>query len=232
MNKLLIIDDEWNLRNLIKIYLSGNPDYSVKEAETGLEGLYLIEKEAFDLVILDIMLPEMDGWEVCRHIRNLSDIPILMLTARSDVADRVKGLQLGADDYLLKPFASEELLARIEALLRRRKQRENDDNKYIHHGPLLLNLEEHQCSIHGKIIDLTKKEFDLLLLMARFPQKIFTREHLLNVLWVEALDREERTVDTHIKNIRLKVAKIDPSHFNPIKTIRGVGYKIGEVNET
>lgn len=228
LNRILIIDDEWNLRNLIKIYLSDS-SYHVKEAESGIEGLRLIEKEPFDLVILDIMLPELDGWEVCRQIRLLTDVPILMLTARGNVSDRVKGLRLGADDYLSKPFASEELIARIEALLRRGNLKElKDGTEYIECGPLRLNPETRTCQVNHVGLDLTQKEFNLLLLMTRHPNKVFTREHLLDVIWENAYDRDERTVDTHIKNIREKI-KMVSSGLNPIKTVWGVGYKLDEV---
>jgi two-component system, OmpR family, response regulator ResD len=229
LKRVLVIDDEWNLRNLIKIYLNES-SFHIKEAENGLEGLRLIEKEPFDLVILDIMLPEIDGWEVCRRIRLLSDVPIFMLTARGSISDRVKGLRMGADDYLPKPFASEELIARIEALLRRGnlKEMKNNNTENIECGPLWLNSESRICQMNQVDLNLTQKEFDLLLLMARHPKKVFTREHLLDVIWENALERDERTVDTHIKNIREKI-KRKSSTFNPIKTVWGVGYKIDYV---
>jgi two-component system, OmpR family, response regulator ResD len=231
LNRILIIDDEWNLRNLIKVYLNDS-SYHVKEAENGLEGLRIIEKEPFDLVILDIMLPELDGWEVCRRIRLLSDVPILMLTARGSVSDRVRGLKIGADDYLPKPFASEELIARIEVLLRRGNLKETkNEAAVIKYGPLQLNPESRICQVNQVDLELTQKEFDLLLLMARHPKKVYTREHLLGVIWENAFERDERIVDTHIKNIREKIKRVS-SEWNPIKTVWGVGYKLHDMELT
>lgn len=231
LKRILIIDDEWNLRNLIKIYLSTDSSFQIKEAENGLEGLCLIEKESFDLVILDIMLPGLDGWEVCRRIRLSSNVPILMLTARGDVSDRVRGLRTGADDYLPKPFVSEELLARIEVLIRRGHYKEIKENtNFIVHGPLHFDQESRTCHINELPLNVTHKEFDLLVLMASYPKKVFTRDHLLDVIWHDDLDRDERIVDTHVKNIREKVKRLGETEFNPIKTVWGVGYKIGAVD--
>lgn len=230
LKRVLIIDDEWNLRNLIRIYLSADKAFQIQEAENGLKGLSLIEKETFDLVILDIMLPGLDGWEICRRIRLLSNVPILMLTARGEVSDRVRGLRTGADDYLPKPFVAEELLARIEALIRRGSRSDiKNDADVIVYGPLRFDPESRICQLKDFSLNLTQKEFDLLILMARVPSKIFTRDHLLDVIWHDALDRDERIVDTHVKNIREKVKRLGEVGFNPIKTVWGVGYKIGEV---
>lgn len=231
MYKILIVEDEWNMRNLIKIYLSARDEYEIHETSDGLKALEEVQENHFDLLILDIMLPELDGWEVCRQIREFSNIPILILTARTDVKDRVKGLHLGADDYLIKPFAPEELSARIAALLRRTdKSFQEHHREKVIMKDLIIYLDSREVKVRGRPVELTPKEYDLLLLLVENPKNVFTRDHLLNVIWKTGDERDLRTVDTHVKNVREKLKKALLS-FNPVKTVWGIGYRFGEMDE-
>ncbi|MFC4766995.1 response regulator transcription factor [Effusibacillus consociatus] len=222
---LLIVDDEWNMRNLLRIYLAKN-GFEVTEAKNGKEALVLIDQRSFDLIILDVMMPDLDGWEVCAKIRETKKIPILMLTARTETKDKVYGLNLGADDYLVKPFEPEELIARVFALLRRSQLSESTgiSTNVITHPEMSIDPEGRQVMVHDKPVDLTPKEFDLLYLLTANPQRVFTREILLEKVWGQDYFGDVRTVDTHVKNIREKVRKADLSYV-PIQTVWGVGYK-------
>lgn len=225
-NKILVIDDEWNMRNLVKIYLS-NENFQVDEARDGREAIQLASKNSYDLLVLDIMLPDIDGWEVCSTIRQTKQVPILMLTARNDVEDRVHGLNLGADDYLVKPFAPEELVARIKALLRResfKKEESLNQGVLLTFQDLLIDSTSRGVKVIANSVELTPKEFDILFMIARQPKRVFTREILLDNIWELEDFRDLRTIDTHVKNIREKLRKAGLS-YNPIKTIWGVGYK-------
>lgn len=223
-NKILVVDDERNMRNLVKIYLS-KEQFQIDEARGGHEAIQMARQNAYDLLVLDIMLPDIDGWEVCSAIRQTEQMPILMLTARNDVQDRVRGLNLGADDYLVKPFAPEELLARVNALLRREKIKKEEA-----HGVLLtfedffINSESREVKVKESSVELTPKEFDILYMVANQPRRVFTRDILLDSIWESEDFRDLRTIDTHIKNVREKLRKAGLS-YNPIKTVWGVGYK-------
>lgn len=198
MNKLqvLIIDVEWNMRNLLRIYLTKN-GFDVMEANNGHEGAKLAIEHPFDLIILDIMMPGMDGWEVCKKIRETKDIPIIMLTARNETKDKVQGLQIGADDYLVKPFEPEELIARIFALLRRASLiKATPVRKTIKHHGLTINPEGRQVFVQEQPVDFTPKEFDLLCLLAEQPGRAFSREILLEKIWGHDYFGDVRTVDT------------------------------------
>lgn len=228
MNKLhvLIVDDEWNVRNLLRIYLTKN-GFKVKEAKNGHEGVQLANQHSFDLIILDLMMPVMDGWEVCQKIRKTKNTPILMLTARTETEDKVKGLMLGADDYLVKPFDSEELIARVFALLRRSSISQTTattEQKIITYLDLTIDLEGRQVLVQEHPVDFTPKEFELLFALAEHPRRVFERDHLLEKVWGSDYVGDIRAVDTHVKNIREKVRKAGLS-FNPIQTVWGVGYK-------
>jgi two-component system response regulator ResD len=226
MNKqILVVDDEWNMRNLLRIYLT-KAGFYVMEAKNGLEALNIIKYNNFDLILLDLMMPEMDGWEVCAKIREDLSVPIIMLTARTETNDKVHGLNLGADDYLTKPFEPEELIARVSALLRRANVSESShlQQKNIIFCEMSINPEGRQVLIHQHPVAFTPKEFDLLHLLASHTTRVYSREHLLWEVWGEDYFGEERTVDTHIKSIRGKVKKAGLS-YNPIGTVWGVGYK-------
>lgn len=223
--RILVVDDELNMRNLLRIYLLKN-GFEIHEARNGYEAIYAAEQQFFDLIILDIMMPNMDGWDVCRKIREKHTTPILMLTARTETADRVYGLNLGADDYLVKPFEPEELIARIFALIRRSAMSQNPDQvpRKIDHPGMLIYPEGRQVLILGQEVEFTQKEFDLLCLFAYNPHRAYTRDLLLEKLWGHDYEGDARTVDAHIKNIREKTKKAGLS-YNPIQTVWGVGYK-------
>jgi two-component system response regulator ResD len=226
----LIVDDEWNMRNLLKIYLTKN-GFQVTEAQNGHEALRLAEQQPFDFIILDVMMPDMDGWQVCMKIRETKQTPILMLTARSETKDKVQGLHLGADDYVVKPFEPEELIARIHALLRRANTGDPfipTAQKMIHYHELAIDPEARQVFIKDLPIELTPKEFELLRFIAQYANRAFSRESLLEEVWGADYFGDIRTVDTHVKNIREKARKAGLS-YNPISTVWGVGYKFNRL---
>ncbi|PWA12512.1 DNA-binding response regulator [Pueribacillus theae] len=226
--KLLIVDDEWNMRNLIKIYLK-KENVQLTEARNGKEALSFIEKNGFDLILLDIMMPDMSGWEVCKEVRKARDIPILMLTARTDVKDIVRGLNGGADDYLTKPFAPEELIARVNALLRRTKKMDKANaNRSLSFKDLTIDFESRTVLVNGEPAGLTPKEFELLYLLATHPKRVYTRDMLIERIWGPEHFRDDRTVDTHVKNIREKIRNKNLS-YDPIQTVWGVGYQFERI---
>lgn len=223
-NKILVVDDEWNMRNLVKIYLS-KEHFEVDEARGGHEAIQMARQNSYDLLVLDIMLPDIDGWEVCSAIRQTKQVPILMLTARNDVQDRVRGLNLGADDYLVKPFAPEELVARVNALLRRENvKKEGSQGVLLTFEDLLIDSESREVKVKEVSVELTPKEFDILYMVASQSKRVFTRDILLDTIWEPEDFRDLRTIDTHVKNVREKLRKAGLS-YNPIKTVWGVGYK-------
>ncbi|USK62414.1 response regulator transcription factor [Peribacillus asahii] len=228
MKKILVVEDEKYMLHLLSIHL-GN-EYRVVEAKDGAIALEYIKEQSYDLIILDIMLPYVDGWTLCEKIRKKGDTPILLLTARHELADKVKGLEIGADDYLVKPFEFEELKARIKALLRRSEQMKNRDNLNLDkhsflNGLFILDNGSRQLFVNQHFVELTAKEFDLLSLLASSPSRVFTREVLLNRIWEVYESRELRVVDTHIKNIRIKLKKVEKD-IKFIQTVWGVGYKL------
>lgn len=227
--KILIVDDEDHIRELLKFNLEKN-GYVVYMANDGLNGLKLAREKQVDLILLDLMLPGMDGFEVCKEIRRdniISNVPIIMLTAKSEEIDKILGLELGADDYITKPFSIRELSARIKALLRRSNVKY--DNEILRFGNITLNLQTREVLRHGKKLDFTLKEFEVLKLLIQNKGKILTREILLDKIWGYEYVGETRTVDVHIRHIRKKIEEDDKKPIY-IQTIRGVGYKfIGDV---
>ncbi|KKI93067.1 transcriptional regulator [Bacillus sp. SA1-12] len=228
--KILLVDDEWNMRNLLKIYLE--KEYEVIEAEDGKQALAILTSADFHLIVLDIMLPTINGWQICKAIRKEKQTPILMLTARNELKDKIYGLDIGADDYLGKPFEPDELIARIKALLRRSDMNDPQKQKEIMIGNHLMRIqtESRTILVKGEKLNLTPKEYDLLYLLANQPQRVFTRDLLLDVIWGMKDTRDHRAVDSHIKNIRIKVKEKIPT-YNPIETIWGVGYKLNQSDE-
>jgi len=222
---ILVVDDEWNMRNLLRIYLTKNA-FEVKEASSGHEALSFIAQHPFDVIILDVMMPDLDGWEVCTKIRETKQTPILMLTARHETKDKVHGLTIGADDYLVKPFDPEELIARVFALVRRSQISDTHINslKIIRHPNITIDPEGREVFIMDKLVDCTPKEFELLYELADQFKRVFTREALLEQIWGRDYFGDIRTVDTHVKNIRDKSRKAGLK-YNPIQTVWGVGYK-------
>lgn len=229
MKKILVIDDEWNMRNLIKIYLT-RQKMKIDEAGNGTVGVHMASRSSYDLVILDIMMPDVDGWEVCSRIREFQHVPILMLTARTDITDRVRGLNLGADDYLTKPFAPEEMVARVNALLRRCEIGQASSNPDFIQDGLSVDSASREVKVNEQLAEFTRKEFDLFHLIVSQPNRVFTREILLNQIGSPDDFHDLRTVDTHVKNIREKLRK-SGLPFNPIKTIWGVGYKFNKIED-
>ncbi|AIQ47096.1 transcriptional regulator [Paenibacillus sp. FSL R7-0273] len=223
--QVLIVDDEWNMRNLLRIYLR-REGFATEEAATGHEALLKIAQQPFGLVLLDVMMPDMDGWQVCKAVRAHSDVPIIMLTARSETRDKVLGLGIGADDYLSKPFEPEELLARIQSLLRRSSltRQALPQKEILAFSGLRIYPDSREVEIMGEKIVFTLKEFDLLATLARGGQRVYTREELVEQLWGNEYGGETRVVDTHVKNIREKLQKAG-LRYNPVQTVWGLGYK-------
>ncbi len=226
--KILIIEDEKKISEIVKAYLE-KEGFPVILAETGEDGLKLL-KEGPDLIILDLMLPDMQGEELCAMIRENSDIPVIMLTAKSDEEDRIKGLGLGADDYVIKPFSPRELVARVKAHLRRAVKVRRKIYSY-NSGSLKIDIENHEAFREGKPIILTPTEFKILLSLAENPGRVLSRDQLVNIVLGYDFEGYDRTIDAHVKNLRHKVEK-DSKSPDFIQTVYGVGYKfIGTVDE-
>jgi DNA-binding response OmpR family regulator len=222
--KIVVVEDEDNLLEALRYNLA-KEGYDVVTAASGREGLDLATDAQPDLVILDIMLPEMDGLDVCRHIRGNSDVPILILTAKGEEVDKVVGLELGADDYMVKPFGMRELLARVRALLRRpRFGNATSGANVLTSGNLELDPSSHTVKLNNKDLDLKPREFDLLALLMARKGKVYTRHEILDRLWGQDYVGDTRTVDVHVRWLREKVEP-DPGNPERIVTIRGVGYR-------
>lgn len=219
--KVLIIEDESRIREMLREYLE-NIDFQVAEAENGILGLEKFKEEQYNIILLDVMLPDIDGWSVCREIRRNSDIPIIMLTARGEEYDKLFGFELGADDYITKPFSPNELVARMRAVLKRGKDTSSDTNKEIfQYKALSVNLNSRKVMLESSIVDMTPKEFDLFSFLIKNPDRVFTREQLLNKVWGYEFGGDDRTVDTHIKMLRESLKE----YRSLIVTVWGVGYK-------
>ncbi|MBC7325921.1 MAG: response regulator transcription factor [Moorella sp. (in: Bacteria)] len=221
--KILVADDEAKIRELVGMYLKAE-GFSVAEAADGRQALELWKQNAFDLIILDLMMPGVDGWEVCREIRKISRVPVIMLTARGEEVDRVLGLELGADDYVVKPFSPRELAARVKAVLRRARPPQQDEEDLLEINGLVIKPASREVYLFGRPLSLTPKEYDLLLLLARSPGRVFTREQILEKVWGYDFFGEARTVDTHVTRLREKMAKV-PGAPQYIATVWGIGYK-------
>ncbi|MBU9720937.1 MULTISPECIES: response regulator transcription factor [Bacillaceae] len=219
--KILVIEDDPNISDLTELYLM-KEGYQVIKALDGEAGLALYYDENPDFIILDIMLPKMDGWDVCQEIRRDRPIPIIMITGKGESYDKVKGLELGADDYIVKPFDPKEVLARIKAVLRRTNpQFSSQENVEL--PDLSINMQEHKIIVNQKEITLPPKELELLFFLASNPNQVFTRQQLLDRVWGYDYDGDYRTIDVHIKRLREKM-HLGSESWN-LKTIRGVGYK-------
>jgi two-component system OmpR family response regulator len=222
-NRVLVVDDEDHILELARLYLS-REGYQIETVTDGAEALTRFGQVKPDLVVLDIMLPHVDGLTICREIRKQSQVPIIMLTARDEVTDKVVGLELGADDYLTKPFHPQELVARAKALVRRARL-EPDQPKMVRAGRLEVDLERHEVRFGDGRVQLRPKEFDLLALLARHPGRVFQRSELLDLVWGYDFPGYTRTVDVHVQQLREKLAEggvSDPT----IQTVWGVGYKL------
>lgn len=219
--QVLVIDDDPNIGQLIRLYLE-KEGYGVSHVITGTDGIAYFKKNLYDIVVLDIMLPGMDGWQVCREIRKLSDVPIIMLTAKGEVFDKVLGLELGADDYIVKPFEPKELIARTRAVLRRYKGGADADKRASYKN-LTVSIDDYSVNYCGSPLELPPKELELLYFLAAHPNRVFTREQLLEQVWGFEYYGDSRTVDVHIKRLREKLN--EHSDTWQIKTVWGVGYK-------
>lgn len=224
--KILVVDDEESILELVNFNLT-QAGYRLVATRDGLEGLALARREKPDLIVLDVMLPGLDGLEICRVLRKETAVPILMLTARKTESDKVIGLDLGADDYLTKPFSPRELVARIKAILRRTGKEELGSPDTLERGELVINPVKHELFVRGEKVDLTFKEFELLQLLAAHPGRVFTREYLLERLWDDGIYSDSRTIDVHIRHLREKV-EANPGVPEYILTVRGLGYKFKE----
>ncbi len=221
-HKILIVDDDANITELIRLYLD-KEGFLTTCASNGKIALDKFNSENPSLIILDIMMPEMDGWQVCREIRRTSNVPIIMLTAKGETFDKVLGLELGADDYMVKPFETKELVARVKAVLRRFETKDSDSRKEISYTNLSVNLSNYELKLNGKIIEIPPKELELLYFLASNPNRVFTREQLLEEVWGFDYFGDSRTVDVHIKRLREKLEGVEGNW--QLKTVWGVGYK-------
>ena len=225
--RILVVDDEPQIVRVLKAYLD-KEGYQVLTAFDGREALRIFDHEELDFIILDLNLPYMDGLDICREVRRRSDVPIMMLTARVEEVDKLIGLELGTDDYVVKPFSPREVVARVRTILRRVNP-ENSRREVIQAGNLLIDLQKHTVLLGEKNIDLTPTEFEILSTLARNPKRVFSRLQIMEQAQGDAFEGYERTIDAHIKNLRIKLEP-DPKHPVYIQTVFGLGYKF-ESNE-
>ena len=218
---ILVVEDDRNISDLIQMYLV-KEGFEVRIAADGGKAIAEFQKSVPDLILLDIMLPVMDGWAVCAKVRETSKVPIIMLTAKSEVFDRIQGLEMGADDYIVKPFEMKELLARINAVLRR-TEIPVDTSKILRFDKLIINLDAYELTVDGKKIDTPPKELELLYHLAATPNRVYTRNQLLDEVWGFDYFGDSRTVDVHIKRLREKIENVSDQWA--LKTVWGVGYK-------
>ena len=224
-HRIMVVDDDPNIAQLIRLYLESE-GYRVEHYLDGVSCVESFKSNPPNLVILDIMLPGMDGWDVCKEIRKVTDVPIIMLTAKGETFDKVLGLELGTDDYIVKPFDPKELVARVKAVLRR-SNAPGIREKIVSYPNLTVNIGNYTVEYHGETIEMPPKELELLYFLASHPNKVFTREQLLDQVWGYDFYGDTRTVDVHVKRLREKFT--DPDDSWSIKTVWGVGYKF-EVN--
>ena len=218
--KILIVEDEANIRELLRLYLE-REGYAVLEAENGVEGIKRWKSDKPDMLLLDVMMPVMDGWAVCREIRAESDVPIIMLTAKGETADRVSGLEMGADDYIVKPLEMPEVIARVRAVFRRMAP--DDAPEKLSFDNLVIDKQAYDLVIKGKRVDAPPKEIELLYFLASSPNRVFTRAQLLDDVWGFDYFGDTRTVDVHVKRLREKLEGVSDKW--ELKTVWGVGYK-------
>ena len=218
--KILIVEDEANIRELLRLYLE-REGYTVLEAENGVEGIKKWKSDKPDMLLLDVMMPVMDGWAVCREIRAESDVPIIMLSAKGETADRVSGLEMGADDYIVKPLEMPEVIARVRAVFRRMAP--DDAPEKLSFDNLVIDKQAYDLVIKGKRVDAPPKEIELLYFLASSPNRVFTRAQLLDDVWGFDYFGDTRTVDVHVKRLREKLEGVSDKW--ELKTVWGVGYK-------
>ena len=223
MYKVLIADDNKQIVSILSEYCKKN-NFTVSTVFDGEAALKEIEENEFDIILLDVMMPKKDGFDICREVRTFSNVPIIMITARGEDYEKIMGLEIGADDYIVKPFSPGEIIARINAILRRITPKNDESSKIFIYDNLEIDLNNFTVKINDEIISLTKKEIEILWTLATNQNKVFTRENLLDLIWGFDYFGESRTVDTHIKRLRAKLDNYEHKKWN-IKTIWGVGYK-------
>lgn len=224
-NKILVVDDDLNICELLKLYLE-NDGYVVFTANDGQEAVEMFQNKTPDLVLLDIMLPKKDGWQVCREIRKTSSAPIIMLTAKGETFDKVLGLELGADDYVVKPFDAKEVMARVKAVLRRTtgdSESTETEKKVVIYDNLEINIQNYEMKVKGVPVDTPPKELELIYHFASNPNRVYTRDQLLDEVWGFDYYGDSRTVDVHVKRLREKLEGVSDKWC--LKTVWGVGYK-------
>ena len=222
-NKILIVDDDENICELLNLYLKKD-GFDTSIAYNGRQAVELAENYNPDLILLDIMLPELDGWQVCREIRKKSEVPIIMLTAKGETFDKILGLELGADDYVTKPFDTKEVVARIKAVLRRSTENEKaEKQEEVRYDKLIINLTNYELVVDGKSVDTPPKELELIYHLASNPNRVYTRDQLLDEVWGFDYYGDSRPVDVHVKRLREKLEDVSDKWC--LKTVWGVGYK-------
>jgi len=224
VTRILVVEDESSFAEPLT-YMLAKEGYDVGVATTGPEGLELFDRTGADLVLLDLMLPGMSGTDVCRALRSRSNVPVIMLTARDSEVDKVVGLEIGADDYVTKPYSARELLARIRAVLRRRGELVEDDDEPLAAGPVRMDVERHVVTVEGNQVQLPLKEFDLLELLLRNAGRVLTRGQLIDRVWGADYVGDTKTLDVHVKRLRAKIEP-DPAQPRFLVTVRGLGYKL------
>lgn len=220
--KILIVDDDRNICELLRLYLEKD-GFGTLTAYNGAEAIDMQAKYNPDLILLDVMMPKVDGWQVCRQIRKTSDVPIIMLTAKGEVFDKILGLELGADDYISKPFDTKEVIARIKAVLRRSGSKDEKSVQEVRYDKLIINLTNYELIVDGKQIDTPPKELELIYHLASNPNRVYTRDQLLDEVWGFDYYGDSRTVDVHVKRLREKLENISSNWA--LRTVWGVGYK-------
>ena len=220
--KILVVDDDENICELLRLYLE-KENFQVITCADGQSAVELEKTERPSLILLDIMLPKLDGWQVCREIRKNSDVPIIMVTAKSDTFDKILGLELGADDYVAKPFDAKEVVARVKAVLRRNSNDTASKTKVVTFDKMTINIENYELIVDGKNIDTPPKELELIFHLASNPNRVYTRDQLLDEVWGFDYYGDSRTVDVHVKRLREKLENV--SEQWSLKTVWGVGYK-------
>jgi two-component system, OmpR family, response regulator len=220
MSKILVVDDDAHIRELVRVFLRSD-GFEVLEAADGVEALSVIDSTKADLAVIDIMMPKMDGWELCQEIKASFDIPVLMLTAKGETSQKLKGFQLGTDDYLVKPFEPLEMVARVKALLKRYKI---EASQTVRLGEVILDQKNYQVVVDGENITLPLKEFELLFKLASYPGRTFSREQLIEDIWGYEFHGNDRTLDVHIYRLRERFP--DDKYSFKIATIRGLGYRL------
>ena len=220
--KILIVDDDLNICELLRLYLEKD-GFETFIANDGEQAVFYAQKYSPDLILLDIMLPKLDGWQVCRQIRKTMETPIIMLTAKGETFDKILGLELGADDYVTKPFDTKEVIARVKAVLRRSSDNDKGVSQEVKYDKLKINLTNYELEVDGQRIDTPPKELELIYHLASNPNRVYTRDQLLDEVWGFDYYRDSRTVDVHVKRLREKLENISTEWS--LKTVWGVGYK-------